>query len=81
MSRIGGNDQEPRLHSLAVTAEQVALFPRPKIQYTASRETPPTPELPYGALVDPTVISAAARATEDVERLAQRVAKANKAPQ
>ena len=63
-------------------AEQVALFPRPKVTYIAQGNTVHAkPELPYGPLVPPGDLSTACKATEDLERLATRVEKANKTTQ
>ena len=57
-------------------------FPRPKIAYVAQGNAVlAKPELPYGALVPPGDLSTACKATEDIERLATRVEKANKTTQ
>ena len=60
-------------------AEQVALFPKPIIAYQAQGSTVyPTAELPYAPLVEPSVVSMAASALEEIEKLSAKVAKATK---
>ena len=60
-------------------AEQVALFPESQIKYEPlGNRVLPTPEKPYGELVEPDVVAIATRASDDIEKLAARVAKANK---
>ena len=60
-------------------AEQVALFPESQIKYEPlGNRVLPTPEKPYGELVEPDVVAMATRASDDLEKLSARVAKANK---
>ena len=74
----------PSPYTLAVRgrrrhAEQVALFPESQIKYEPlGNRVFPTPEKPYGELVEPDVVAIATRASDDLEKLAARVAKANK---
>ena len=61
-------------------AETVALFPEPQIKFVPQGSAIlPTPEKPYGELVEPDVLSTATRAAEDIEKLQAKVAKVNKA--
>ena len=60
-------------------AEQVALLPESQIKYEPlGNRVFPTPEKPYGELVDPDIVAVATRASEDLEKLAAKVAKTNK---
>ena len=61
-------------------AQQVALFPERQIKHVprSAQTVIPTPEKPYGELVDPDIVAVATRASEDLEKLAAKVAKTNK---
>ena len=72
-------DQMVHNEGMQEVAEQVALFPEPQIRFVPQGSTVlPTPEKPYGELVEPDIVSTATRAAEDLEKLQARVAKANK---
>ena len=61
-------------------AEHVALFPETQIKFDPLGSTVlPVPERPYDELVDPSILSTAARASDDLEKLQAKVMKANKA--
>ena len=61
-------------------AQQVALFPESQIKHVprSAQTVIPTPEKPYGELVDPDIVAVATRASEDLEKLAAKVAKTSK---
>ena len=72
-------DQMVHNEGMQEVAEQVALFPESQIKYEPlGNRVFPTPEKPYGELVEPDVVAIATRASDDLEKLAARVAKANK---
>ena len=72
-------DQMVHNEGMQEVAEQVALFPEAQIKFVPQGSTVlPTPEKPYGELVEPDIVSTATRAAEDLEKLQARVAKANK---
>ena len=72
-------DQMVHNDGMQEVAEQVALFPESQIKYEPlGNRVFPTPEKPYGELVEPDVVAIATRASDDLEKLAARVAKANK---
>ena len=72
-------DQMVHNDGMQEVAEQVALFPESQIKYEPlGNRVFPTPEKPYGELVEPDVVAIATRASDDIEKLAARVAKANK---
>ena len=73
-------DQMVHNDGLQEVAEQVALFPEQQIKFVPLGSTVlPTPEKPYGELVDPDVLSTATRAMEDLEKLHAKVVKVNTA--
>ena len=73
-------DQMVHNDGMQEVAEQVALFPEPQIKFVPQGSAIlPTPEKPYGELVEPDVLSTATRAAEDIEKLQAKVAKVNKA--
>ena len=73
-------DQMVHNDGMQEVAEQVALFPEPQIKFVPQGSTVlPTPEKPYGELVEPEVLSTATRAYDDLEKLQAKVLKANKA--
>ena len=72
-------DQMVHNEGMQEVAEQVALFPESQIKYEPlGNRVFPTPEKPYGELVEPDVVAIATRASDDLEKLSARVAKANK---
>ena len=72
-------DQMVHNDGMQEVAEQVALFPESQIKYEPlGNRVFPTPEKPYGELVEPDVVAIATRASDDLEKLSARVAKANK---
>ena len=72
-------DQMVHNDGMQEVAEQVALFPASQIKYEPlGNRVFPTPEKPYGELVEPDVVAIATRASDDLEKLAARVAKVNK---
>ena len=72
-------DQMVHNEGMQDMAEQVALFPEPQIKYVPQGFTVrPTPEKPCGELVEPDILPTATRASEDLEKLQAKVAKANK---
>ena len=72
-------DQMVHNEGMQEVAEQVALFPESQIKYEPlGNRVFPTPEKPYGELVEPDVVAIATRASDDLEKLSTRVAKANK---
>ena len=73
-------DQMVHNEGMQEVAETVALFPEPQIKFVPQGSAIlPTPEKPYGELVEPDVLSTATRAAEDIEKLQAKVAKVNKA--
>ena len=73
-------DQMVHNEGMQEVAETVALFPEPQIKFVPQGSAIlPTPEKPYGELVEPDVLSTATRASEDIEKLQAKVAKVNKA--
>ena len=73
-------DQMVHNDGMQEVAEQVALFPEPQIKFVPQGSTVlPTPEKPYGELVEPEVLSTATRACDDLEKLQAKVLKASKA--
>ena len=73
-------DQMVHNEGMQEVAETVALFPEPHITFVPQGSAIlPSPEKPYGELVEPDVLSTATRAAEDIEKLQAKVAKVNKA--
>ena len=72
-------DQMVHNEGMQEVAEQVALFPESQIKYEPlGNRVFPTPEKPYGELVEPDVVAIATRASDDLEKLSARVAEAFK---
>ena len=73
-------DQMVHNDGMQDVAEQFALFPESQIKRVprSAQSVIPTPEKPYGELVDPDIVAVATRASEDFEKLAAKVAKTNK---
>ena len=72
-------DQMVHNEGMQEVAEQVALFPEAQIKFVPQGSTVlPTPEKPYGELVELDIVSTATRAAVDLEKLQAKVAKANK---
>ena len=72
-------DQMVHNEGMQEVAEQVALFPESQIKYEPlGNRVFPTPEKPYGELVEPDVVAIATCASDDLEKLSARAAKANK---
>ena len=72
-------DQMVHNEGMQEVAETVALFPEPQIKFVPQGSAIlPTPEKPYGELVEPEVLSTATRAYDDLEKLHSKVSKANK---
>ena len=72
-------DQMVHNEGMQEVAEQVALFPEPQIRFVPQGSTVlPTPEKPYGELVEPDIVAMATRVSDDIEKLAAKVAKTNK---
>ena len=73
-------DQMVHNEGMQEVAETVALFPEPQIKFVPQGSAIlPTPEKPYGELVEPEVLSTATRAYDDLEKLQAKVLKASKA--
>ena len=72
-------DQIVHNDGMQEVAEQVALFPESQVNYEPLGNcASPTPEKPYGELVEPGVVAMATCASDDLQKLATKVAKANK---
>ena len=71
-------DQMVHNEGMQEVAEQVALFPEAQIKFVPQGSTVlPTPEKPYGELVELDIVSTTTRVAEDLEKLQAKVAKAN----